>query len=87
MPAASYGPSVPVLSADGQCTGFPDSLGPWDWHQCCVQHDAGGTDGQLLDCVASSVPGWAEVIVVLCIALMVLLRPIYTWLQRHHIVK
>ncbi len=75
------------LGSDGHCTGFPDSLGPWNWHECCLAHDAGGSDGQLLDCISSHVPTWAEVIVILCIALMALFRPIYNWLQRRHWVK
>lgn len=72
----------PPLGSDGHCTGLPDGIGPWDWHECCLVHDAGGSDGGLIDCVSSHVPPWAEVIVVLLVAVMVVLRPVYNEGQR-----
>lgn len=69
------------MKFDG-CTGFPDRLFQWDWSTCCDVHDFGGTDGQLLDCLFSTVPEWAWPIMALCVALMVLFRPIYRILSR-----
>lgn len=80
-------PAPPPLGSDGHCTGFPDGLGPWDWHECCLVHDTGGRDGALLDCISDHVPTWAEAIVGLALVLMILGRPAYNWLQRRHIVK
>ena len=80
----------PPLGSDGHCTGFPDGLGPFNWLPCCVVHDAGGSDGQLLDCITSDVAGtgWpGAVIVIFCLLLMKLFQPIYNLLQRLHLVK
>ena len=63
--------------SDG-CTGY--GLFEWIWpaiRDCCAVHDYGGTDGQLLDCLQSALPGWAWAPAALCVALMILLRPIY----------
>lgn len=60
------------------CTGFQ-----WaEWlfppiSQCCAAHDLGGTDGQLLDCLMAQLPEWAWAPAAFCVALMILLRPIY----------
>lgn len=76
----------PILG-DGHCTGFPDGIGPWDWRHCCVEHDAGATNGQLLDCITDTVPDWAAVLVAFCIMLMIWAHPVYEWLQRKGWVK
>lgn len=75
------------LGSDGHCTGFPDSLGPWDWQACCIAHDAGGSDGQLLDCITSAVPAPLAIVVAVGVALMIAARPIYNWLQRIGLVR
>jgi hypothetical protein len=66
--------------SDG-CTGF------WifEWlfpsiSQCCRAHDIGGSDGMLLDCLQQNLPPWAWAIAGFCVAVMILLRPIYHWL-------
>lgn len=75
------------LGSDGGCTGFPDALFGLDWSACCVAHDLGGSDGQLLDCLQGVLPGWAWPIAALGVAVMVAARPIYNWLQRRGWVK
>lgn len=65
------------LVSDG-CSGF--AWAEWLFpaaRQCCVAHDLGGTDGQLLDCLQSVLPPWAYVVAAFCVALMVLFRPVY----------
>lgn len=63
--------------SDG-CTGFQ-----WaEWlfpaiSPCCVAHDLGNSDGQLLDCLMANTPEWSWAIVALCVAIMILFRPIY----------
>lgn len=74
----------PPLGSDGHCTGFPDGIGPWDWHECCLVHDAGGSDGALVDCITQVVPPWGEAIVLIAVATMVIWRPVYNIGQRHH---
>ena len=80
----------PRLS-DGQCTGFPDQVGPLDFRECCLAHDAGGSDGTLLDCLVSEAQeaglGWVAPVLCLAIALMMMARPIYMWMQRKGWVK
>lgn len=73
---------MPFPPSDG-CTGF----GWAEWvfpaiRQCCVAHDYGGSNGQLLDCLQSVLPHWAYVIAAFCVALMILFRPLYHWLKR-----
>lgn len=70
------------LGSDGECTGFPEGVGPFDWSHCCVIHDAGGSDGQLADCISKAVPGVFEGLVYFCIMLMIFARPVYNVLQR-----
>ena len=73
--------------SDGHCTGFPDGLFGLDWTHCCIEHDMGGTDGRLIDCISNAVPSWAEAIVVLLVGLAVILRPIYVELHRLGLAK
>lgn len=68
--------------SDG-CTGF------WwaEWifpaiRQCCEVHDGGGSNGTLLDCLQSVLPHWAYVIAGFCVALMILVRPLYRAIKR-----
>lgn len=49
---------------------------------CCTVHDMGGTDGALLDCLQAALPAWAWAPAALCVALMVLFRPVYNWIKR-----
>lgn len=65
------------MESDG-CTGFWffEPVFP-DITACCADHDWGGTDGQLLDCLQSVLPTWAWAIAAFCVALMVLFRPVY----------
>lgn len=70
------------LVSDG-CSGY----GWAEWffpaaRDCCVEHDFGGSNGQLLDCLQSVLPPWAYVVAAFCVALMVLVRPVYRWLKR-----
>jgi hypothetical protein len=65
------------------CTGF------WwiDWIYpaatvCCNDHDMGGTDGQLLDCLLSVLPDWSGFLVVLAVLIMFAFRPIYHFIKR-----
>lgn len=84
-------PAVPLDPeghwTDGHCTGFPDGIGPWNWQSCCLVHDMGGTDGQLIDCISDVLPDWAEVIVLLAVAAMCLFRPIYLELHKLGLAK
>lgn len=77
---AAEKPNMDVFS-DG-CTGFPDRLFNYDWSACCTIHDAGGSDGALLDCITSHGPTWAAGLIAACVTLMVFFRPVYVWLQR-----
>lgn len=64
------------------CTGF--WLAEWVFPaitQCCAVHDEGGSNGTLLDCLELNLPGWAYVIAAFCVALMILVRPIYRALK------
>jgi hypothetical protein len=73
----------PSLGNDGGCSGF-------QWAErlfsgisaCCVDHDLGATDGQLLDCLFSVMPGWAWPLACLALAVMVMARPLYMHGQR-----
>jgi hypothetical protein len=65
------------LVSDG-CSGF--QWAEWffpDARMCCAVHDAGGSNGQLLDCLQSVLPHWAYVVAAFFVALMILFRPIY----------
>lgn len=67
--------------SDG-CTGFQWAEWLFPVHACCVVHDGGGSDGQLLDCLMQNTPTWTWALVVLCVAVMVLFRPLYRALKR-----
>lgn len=70
------------LVSDG-CSGFQ-----WaEWlfpatRQCCAEHDFGGSNGTLLDCLESVLPIWAYPIAAVFVALMVIVRPLYGKLKR-----
>lgn len=60
------------------CSGF--KFAEWLFPKitdCCVAHDLGGTDGTLLDCLQQAIPAWAWAPAAFCVALMILVRPIY----------
>lgn len=59
------------------CTGFQWAEWLFPIRACCDVHDLGGSDGTLLDCLLANTPEWAWPIVGLCVALMLLVRPIY----------
>jgi hypothetical protein len=82
LPRPSWRLNDVSLGSDEGCTGFPDRLGPWDWSACCLSHDAGGTDGMLLDCLVNATPGVPAVLCVLAVFLMALFRPVYNLGQR-----
>ena len=65
------------MVSDG-CTGFWlfEAIFP-AIRDCCAVHDAGGSNGVLLDCLQSVLPSWAYVIAAFCVALMILFRPVY----------
>ncbi len=71
-----------IISSDGECTGFPESIGPWNWHECCLEHDNGGTDAQLAACVIGATAPWFAPVVLLAVLLMRLGRPLYNLGQR-----
>ena len=68
--------STPTLSGDG-CSGFQWLEWAYPIRACCDVHDRGGSDGTLLDCLMTATPEWAWPLVGLCVAIMILLRPIY----------
>jgi hypothetical protein len=76
---------VVVIDTDG-CTAMPDGIGAPVCRECCALHDAGGSDGALLDCVtlAARDAGYeaAAPLIALAVAVMVLLRPVYNLGQR-----
>lgn len=74
--------SPPPLGSDGRCTGFPNGLGRWQWGQCCIDHDAGGTDVDLLACVIKAIPLGAAPLAVAGVFTMWCCRPAYNVLQR-----
>lgn len=49
---------------------------------CCDAHDLGSSDGTLLDCLLAALPPWAWAPAAGCVALMILLRPLYQRLKR-----
>ena len=69
-----------TLGSDG-CTGFQllELLLPI--RSCCEVHDAGGSDGMLLDCLLQHTPSWSWGIVGACVAIMLTLRPLYHLLK------
>lgn len=67
---------------DTGCTGF--QWAEWVWptiRQCCTAHDLGGTDGGLLDCLLTGLPGWAGPFAAIGVALMLAARPLYERLR------
>lgn len=68
---------------DGGCTGFGwvERLWP-NATACCLDHDLGGSDGQLLDCLMGVLPPWAWAACAFGVAVMVLFRPVYVFGQR-----
>jgi hypothetical protein len=68
----------PLDISDG-CTGFSFLEPFFTIRGCCVVHDTGGTDGQLLDCLMANTPGWSWPLVALCVAAMIFFRPLYHW--------
>jgi hypothetical protein len=79
------------MVSDG-CTGFWFAELFFDIRQCCVVHDTGGTDELLTYCLMNFVPVWLWPIVLLCVALMLLFKPIYrrfkpqvTWFYQNFI--
>ena len=68
--------------SDG-CTGFWWAEEAFDGvRECCVDHDMGGTDGTLLDCLLVILPMWAWAPAAFCVALMILFRPVYHRIKR-----
>lgn len=70
------------MVSDG-CSGF--QWAEWIFpaiRDCCVVHDLGGSNGALLDCLQAVLPHWAYVIAGFCVALMILVRPLYRALKR-----
>lgn len=74
------------LGSDGGCTGLQWLVNLTPWRDaisaCCTGHDGGQSDGWLLDCLQHGVPLWAWPLVAFAVAVMVLWRPVYNWLQR-----
>lgn len=65
--------------SDG-CTGFGWAEWIWPVYDCCADHDFGGTDGVLLDCLSSA--GVPVTLAALGIAIMAFWRPLYElWLR------
>lgn len=67
---------TPPDISDG-CSGFWLFEALFPIRDCCVVHDAGGTDGMLLDCLMAATPGWAWPLVGLCVLVMIVCRPLY----------
>lgn len=65
------------------CSGFEWTELLWPaLTACCNAHDAGGTNGALLDCIEAVVPAWAYPIGAVFVVLMIWVRPIYRVLKR-----
>lgn len=77
-----------MTSYDGGCTGFGwvEVLWP-ETTACCLEHDLGGTHGQLLDCLLSVLPSWAGPFAAVGVGVMILFLPVYVWMQRRGWVK
>lgn len=70
------------MTSDG-CTGFWPLEGLFPKiSACCAVHDLGGSDGTLLDCLQTALPPWAWAIAAFCVAVMILVRPIYNLIKR-----
>ena len=72
---------IGVVLSDG-CTGFWFLERFFNIRQCCVVHDAGGSDWLLTNCLWENTPGWAVAPVALCVAVMILFRPVYRWFKK-----
>ena len=59
------------------CSGFQWLEWAYPIRGCCDVHDLGGSDGVLLDCLMANTPEWTWPVVALCVAVMILFRPIY----------
>lgn len=70
------------MVSDG-CTGFWVLEWFFDIRQCCVVHDMGGTDEMLTYCLMQNVPMWLWPIMLLCVGLMILFRPLYRRFKPH----
>lgn len=63
---------------DAGCTGFQWAELIWPGiRTCCIDHDLGGSDGALLDCLLTFLPGWTGPLAAIGVALMLVARPIY----------
>lgn len=69
------------MVSDG-CTGFwwAEAIFP-AITQCCAAHDFGASNGSLLDCLEGVLPDWAYPLAGICVAVMIVFRPLY------HLVK
>lgn len=77
----------PPLGSDGQCTGIPEGIGPFDWSDCCLTHDGGGRDGVFYDCMVDHTPGTPEWVLALMLLGLIILKPIYNLGQRWRVWK
>ena len=69
------------MISDG-CTGFWLFEAFFHIHDCCVVHDGGGSDLDLIGCLMQNLPPWAWPVMLVCVALMMIVRPVYQWLKR-----
>lgn len=70
-------PSQPNPVIGDGCSGFQWLEPFFAIRSCCDIHDVGGTDGTLLDCLMTVTPEWAWPAVALCVAIMILFRPLW----------
>ena len=66
---------------DFECTWWPDQWFGISITQCCVEHDLGGTDWRLAQCVAEQHPLFFILGAVMLVG-VTLFRPIYYAYQR-----
>lgn len=62
------------------CTGFWWAELIWPIYECCVEHDFGGSDGVLLDCIIGA--GVPAALAALAVFIMAFFRPIYEAMLR-----
>lgn len=67
------------MVSDG-CTGFTWAEWIWPIRACCEAHDAGGSDGALLDCWTGA--GMPIGIAGLALLVMIIARPIYRLIKK-----
>lgn len=65
-----------MITPDYECTWFPDLWFGTSLTDCCIQHDLGGGDLLLAQCVADKGPIFALISVVMFIG-VIFGRPIY----------